>query len=260
MKLTPVYQTDAYDALKTHGLVRHDDAMLGSVGVAEGNRLLAVGCLRDASGAKGDIGASLSPVVCSFPGDDVDSAALARACRRATDALHKSAAVWKEYLSSSAGELAIAPISRAECNEYVRRTHRHNDPSIGDISRVQLVRRIGDGLFERVGVGTFGRPVARALATKERTTIEILRVATDGRKNASTRILGAICRIAAAMGYEQAITYTLASEGGASLCAANFSFDGVVPAGGHWSVPSRPRKAQRVELEGVEKVRWRRAL
>lgn len=65
-------------------------------------------------------------------------------------------------------------------------------------------------------------------------TLEINRVATDGAKNACSMLYGASVRVARAMGYEKVVTYTLESENGASVKAANFVCDG--QAGGiHWT-------------------------
>lgn len=57
-------------------------------------------------------------------------------------------------------------------------------------------------------------------------TLEILRCCTDGTHNACSKLYGACCRIGFDMGYERIVTYTLASESGASLRAAGFAFDG----------------------------------
>mgnify|MGYP001535401340 FL=1 len=78
------------------------------------------------------------------------------------------------------------------------------------------------------GVAICGRPVARYL--DDGLTLEILRCCTDGTDNACSKLYGACCRIGFDMGYDRIITYTLASETGASLLAAGFTFDGI--AGG----------------------------
>ena len=57
-------------------------------------------------------------------------------------------------------------------------------------------------------------------------TLEILRCCTDGTHNACSKLYGACCRIGFDMGYERIVTYTLATETGASLRAAGFAFDG----------------------------------
>ena len=52
--------------------------------------------------------------------------------------------------------------------------------------------------------------------------------------NACSKLYGACCRIGFEMGYERIVTYTLASETGASLRAAGFAFDGVA-GGREWT-------------------------
>ena len=62
-----------------------------------------------------------------------------------------------------------------------------------------------------------------------------------------------LAKVARLMGYERVVTYTLESEGGASLRAV-----GVKPTGPleshEWSNPARPRKSQPVYHE--PKYRW----
>lgn len=60
-----------------------------------------------------------------------------------------------------------------------------------------------------------GRPVARHY--DDGLTLEVNRVATDGCENAGSALYGAAWRAAKALGYRRLITYTLASESGASL-------------------------------------------
>ena len=86
--------------------------------------------------------------------------------------------------------------------------------------------------------------------------IEILRVCTDGTKNACTKLYGACCRASEGMGYKRAVTYTLASETGAGLRAAGFSQANQVKDR-QWHCESRPREQR--ELIG-DKVRWEREL
>ena len=62
-----------------------------------------------------------------------------------------------------------------------------------------------------------------------------------------------LAKIAWLMGYERLITYTLASERGASLRAVGATPTG--PLDSHeWSNPNRPRKSQEVHHE--QKFRW----
>lgn len=74
------------------------------------------------------------------------------------------------------------------------------------------------------GVAIAGRPVARRLDDGE--SLEILRVCTDGTRNACSMLYAAIRKAGRALGYKRIITYTLPNEGGASLRAAGFYFDG----------------------------------
>ena len=104
-----------------------------------------------------------------------------------------------------------------------------------------------------VGVATCGRPVGRHF--DDGITCEITRVCTDGTRNACSMLYGACCRIAKEMGYDRIITYTLQSEDGASLKAANFTNDG--EAGGtHWT----GERDRNQEIPHEMKTRWIRNL
>ena len=83
-------------------------------------------------------------------------------------------------------------------------------------------------------------------------TLEILRCCTDGTGNACSKLYGACCRIGFVMGYDRIITYTLASETGASLRAAGFTFDGI--AGGRAWTGQRRRDYYVAPAE--RKHRW----
>lgn len=129
--------------------------------------------------------------------------------------------------------LRIIPLDLAEANELVRQWHRHHKPTVGHKFSIG----VADG--DRIcGAAIVGRPVARRLDNG--TTLEVNRVATDGTKNACSKLLSAAWRVASAMGYHRLITYTLPEEGGPSLRAAGYKLVGTTP-GKSWSVPSRPR-------------------
>lgn len=145
--------------------------------------------------------------------------------------------------------LELVPIDRDHANDFVRRLHRHSRPVQG----YRFAVAIADGADVR-GVAIAGRPVARGL--QDGRTIEILRVCTDGVRNGCTRLYGACCRAAEAMGYLFAITYTLESEGGASLRAAGFRQVAEV-RDRQWGCASRPREDR--DLLGG-KIRWERTL
>lgn len=145
--------------------------------------------------------------------------------------------------------LHLAPITLRAANAYVRTHHRHSKPPRGQKWSVSVADQGGVR-----GVAIAGRPVAREL--EDGYTIEILRVCTDGARNACSKLYGSCCRAAQAMGYLLAITYTLASEGGASLRASGFRPAGEVKDR-QWGCASRPREER--DLVG-DKVRWERRL
>lgn len=119
--------------------------------------------------------------------------------------------------------LNIKPCHLRAARDYVGRYHRHSIPPVG--GKFAVACYDGDRLC---GVAICGRPVARYL--DDGLTLEILRCCMDGTDNACSKLYGACCRIGFDMGYDRIITYTLASETGASLLAAGFTFDGI--AGG----------------------------
>ena len=153
--------------------------------------------------------------------------------------------------------ICLVPLTREQANKWIGANHRHNRAVVGDIFRVGLATANGT----IVGVGNAGRPVARAL--DDGATVEITRICTDGTPNACSILYGALCRAAKALGYKRAVTYTLQSELGASLKAANFRPVAHLEARAGWSCESRPRP---IDLWGNEaappppKTRWERQL
>ena len=144
--------------------------------------------------------------------------------------------------------LALTSMTRAEAQAFVRAHHRHHKPSVGDV----FCLGASDG-EKIVGVAVVGRPVARALC--DGATLEITRLATDGTRNACSFLYGASWRAARALGWRRLVTYTLPSEGGASLRAAGWRLIGEA-GGGSWSRPSRPR----VDTAPLQvKIRWEAA-
>lgn len=132
-----------------------------------------------------------------------------------------------------------------EANEFVKRYHRHHQPVPGHKFSIG----VSDGEAIR-GVAIVGRPVARAM--DDGMTLEVNRVATDGAENACSMLYGACRRAAFALGYKRLVTYTLPSEGGASLRGAGYRLIGEA-GGGTWNTPSRPR----VDTHPLQpKLRW----
>lgn len=145
--------------------------------------------------------------------------------------------------------LTIIPCDLADANAFVKDHHRHHRPvpghkfSLAVIDEAQKIR----------GVAIVGRPIGRRL--DDGWTLEVNRVATDGCANACSALYGAARRAAFALGYRKLITYTLPSEGGASLRGAGWRCIGRAgkKGGGGWNCPSRPR----VDLHPTqEKLKW----
>src|ERR1019366_9545181 len=94
----------------------------------------------------------------------------------------------------------IVPLTLAQARRYVADHHRHNEPPRGHKFSIGIRRGT-----ELVGVVIASRPVARG--SDDGRTIEIIRLTTEGDRNACSRLYSAACRAAAAMGYHRAITY-----------------------------------------------------
>lgn len=130
--------------------------------------------------------------------------------------------------------LELCPITYAEACEFVRRHHRHHPPYQGHKFSIGAAL---DG--QVVGVAMVGRPSASAF--DDGWTLEVNRTCTDGARNANSMLYGAAARAAFAMGYRRLVTYTLASESGASLRAAGWRVVAIRAPRKGWNCPSRPR-------------------
>lgn len=119
--------------------------------------------------------------------------------------------------------MTIIPITLKQANAFVTDNHRHHGKTAGCKFALGLVEN-----KELVGVAICGRPISRFL--DDGLTLEVNRLCTDGTRNACSMLYAACVRVARAMGYKKVITYTLASENGASLKASNFADNGI--AGG----------------------------
>lgn len=156
--------------------------------------------------------------------------------------------------------LELVPIFRDEALAFIAENHRH----LGD----EAQRRRGTGkarppnyLFAIAcakaaivcGVAIVARPKARHL--QDGWTAEVVRLCTDGTRNASSFLYGAAWRAARELGYRKLVTYTLPEEGGASLRAAGWMLIGE-RGGGSWSRKERPR----VDKHPTQrKLRWEAA-
>lgn len=120
--------------------------------------------------------------------------------------------------------MKIIPMTIRDANEFVQNVHRHHGKTAGG----KFAIGVTDDDMQIHGVAIAGRPVSRVL--DDGFTLEINRCCTDGMRNACSALYGACIRIARNMGYRRVITYTLQSENGASVKAANFRFDGIAGA------------------------------
>ena len=93
--------------------------------------------------------------------------------------------------------LTIVPIELSEANALVKRWHRHHKEAQG--------HRFSIGVYdtkkqELVGAAIVGRPVARLV--NWRTTVEVVRLVSDGTKNAWSILYAASARVAKELGYD----------------------------------------------------------
>jgi len=149
--------------------------------------------------------------------------------------------------------IAVVPCTWKAAQKMVAEWHRH----LPALTGARMACALADGDEPPFAVGTAGTP---SRAWNEQRKIVISRIAvrpgTDPTVNGCSRLYGALCRAAEALGYRQAWTYTLPEEPGTSLRAAGFEEMGLT-AGGEWDRPSQARgKAARSE----PKRRWRRLL
>lgn len=129
--------------------------------------------------------------------------------------------------------LQLTPVSLSEANAFIKRFHRHHKSVVGH--KFSIAASLNNKI---VAIVIVGRPVSRY--ADNGFTLEVTRLCTDGTHNACSILYSAAWRASKAMGYKQLITYTLPSEGGASLRASNFKLIGQC-GGGSWNRANRPR-------------------
>lgn len=149
--------------------------------------------------------------------------------------------------------LKIVPLELSEANELVRRLHRHHKPAQGHRFSVGCLDTDKGAL---VGAAIVGRPVARMVDHRE--VLEVVRLVTDGTKNACSILYAAAARIGREMGYSKIQTYILDTETGASVKAAGWHLEADIAGGGQWKhTDGRPRRTdQPISL----KQRWAKQL
>lgn len=145
--------------------------------------------------------------------------------------------------------MRAVPLERKTANEFVEKLHRHHQPVCADKFRIGC--KVGETL---VGVVQVARPVSRVL--DDGNTVEVVRLCTDGTKNACSFLYGKAARIAKEMGYSKIITYILESENGSSLLSSGWHKEANTK-GGSWDTPSRRRTTT---SPICKKQRWAKTL
>ena len=116
----------------------------------------------------------------------------------------------------------MLPISLRDANAFVLAHHRHS----GQVRGCKFCVAVVDDLDAVHGVAIVG-------------------LCTDGIANGCSFLYSRCARIAKLMGYQKIITYTLATENGASLRASGWQCAPGLRGGGNWNVPGRPRADSR---------------
>ncbi|MDT2531898.1 hypothetical protein P7D93_18730 [Enterococcus raffinosus] len=146
------------------------------------------------------------------------------------------------------------PIERYEAVEYIGDRHRHHMGAAIEKFRLAAVENYDDEMDDWLGVVQVGLPKARMIDGK--TTLEVVRLCTTGKKNVCSFLYSRAARIAREMGYQKIITYILDDELGTSLKASGWYYDGKVK-GRSWNTPSRPR----IDKHPIcDKQRWAKDL
>lgn len=147
-----------------------------------------------------------------------------------------------------AERLKIVPVTVSAARKLVKQWHRHLEDLQGGLFAAGL-----EVNGQLCGVVVAGNPARLWQGTGR---IVISRVAVLDTVNGCSKLYGAICRAAKALGYHEAWTYTLPEETGISVLASGFKDMGMTRGGEH-DRPSRHRaKARRAD----KKRRWMRAL
>lgn len=152
---------------------------------------------------------------------------------------------------SEVAKVEIVPLTLPAANRLVERFHRHHGPLPGGFAW-WCVGAVTAGKL--VGCAIAGRPTNRN--NDDRHTVEVLRLATDGTPNACSALLGACARAARAVGASRIITYTLTSEGGASLRGAGWRCEAADTGKSWWTHPGTRTPARDRPHMAQSKSRW----
>lgn len=144
------------------------------------------------------------------------------------------------------------PLTLKAANEFTVSVHRHHGAFPPGLDYFRIGAMTDDG--ELVGAAICARPPNRN--SDDGFTVEVVRCATNGHKNACSFLYGQCARIARLMGFRRIITYTLDQESGASLKAAGWTMEkrGIQSYWSSHQVPGRTVTAR--EHYQRRKARW----
>jgi hypothetical protein len=129
-----------------------------------------------------------------------------------------------DLLPKAEGEevtLAVIPLTLKAANEFVANHHRHHGAVTGGLDYFRIGAVDEEGVLRAVAI--VSRPPNRN--SDDGVTCEVVRLASDGTRNACSFLYSASARIAREMGFKRLITYTLEQETGASLRAAGWKLE-----------------------------------
>ena len=129
--------------------------------------------------------------------------------------------------------MVIRPISLKDANAFVEFNHRHHRKTQGHKFSIGVYDE--NGVLH--GVAIVGRPLSRYL--DDGMTMEVLRLCTDGFKNACSKLYSQSARASKELGYKKIITYILQEELGSSLKASGWILEEDNVGGGSWDNCSR---------------------
>lgn len=148
-------------------------------------------------------------------------------------------------------DIIAVPITLREANAFIENFHRHNGRTNYGGGKFAIGASNGD---ELVGVAIVGRPLARLL--QDGFTAEVTRccVVDHAPKNTNSFLYACCWRAWRAMGGLKMVTYTLATESGASLRGAGWKVIAEVQPHNGWNNAQRLRRWQ--PIYGQLKLRW----
>lgn len=148
------------------------------------------------------------------------------------------------------------PMTRAEANDLIRRWHSHHGPV--RMHRFALGAIVGGDVVGCVVVGN-----AKAHALQAQGAWEVVRLCTNGHRNAASFLLGAAWRSARAMGVVRMVSYTRKDELGTCYRAAGWQIVAETKADDWTTRPGGGRHRQyrlpgiiSAATEPVDRWRW----